>query len=350
MLLRYFLFCFIFICYKLTCTKAISTPCPDSIDESQNPQSASIHLSDNISFEYQSGSESEHRRSLSPTTQLLDNIDQELSSKSTSETIEVGLGSRDWLTKGKKALPRGWLDIVKSHSNYVPNLDQTRILWKPTNPDSTEYVLGVENAGVRGIAQLWITGHLQWVNLTSIGEYKTWNVKLAIADQDTTLLANFLSTYGVLQQTWSKSTLTGVLSLSAKQVAVARQLQLMDDGEERSQLQTMSEAGHYPLAYNGVSQTNPDPGCDLDLFERGSFVAVEFQIHSHSFAASKKRGASIGYTFRLQSVYLVEDKVEEIATPKKRKAGPDEWLHTPPRNKKSRMGDNPLEFSISKSK
>lgn len=67
------------------------------------------------------------------------------------------------------------------------------------------------------------------------------------------------------------------------------------------------------------SLTNPDPGCDLDLFEKESLVAAEMQIYSHSFPVTKKRNTSAGYTFRLQSVYLIEDQVEEIVTPKKQK-------------------------------
>lgn len=95
----------------------------------------------------------------------------------------------------------------------------------------------------------------------------------------------------------------------------------MEDDEERRDLESMVKADLYPLAYNGVTKTNPDPGCDLQLFERGSLVAAEVQIHSHSFAATKKKDAAIGYSFRLQSVYLVEDQKEEVATPRKRKPG-----------------------------
>lgn len=108
-----------------------------------------------------------------------------------------------------KNFPKSWLDVVKTHSNYLPNLDQTRILWKPTNQDSTEYVLGIEGIQARGIAQLWITGHLQWANLDSTGEYKTWSIKLTMTNQDTMLLVDFLSTCRVLGRTWPKSSLGG---------------------------------------------------------------------------------------------------------------------------------------------
>lgn len=114
-----------------------------------------------------------------------------------------------------------------------------------------------------------------------------------MTNQDTALLATFLSTCGVLKQGWSKSNLTEVLSIPAKQAAVAQQLKLIEEDEERTQLEAMLEIHLYPLGYDGVSKVNPDPVCDLGLFEKRSLVAVEIQIHSHSFAANLKRGALV---------------------------------------------------------
>lgn len=112
----------------------------------------------------------------------------------------------------------------------------------------TEHVLRLEGVDTPSIAQLWVIGRLQWANLNSTGEYKTWDIKLAMTNQDTALLADFLSTCGILGQTWSKSNLTGVLSLSARQTAVASQLKLMEEDEERTCLEAMLETNLYPLA------------------------------------------------------------------------------------------------------
>ena len=118
-----------------------------------------------------------------------------------------------------------------------------------------------------------------------------------MTNKHTALLADFLSSCGVLRQAWSKLCLTNELSLSTRKTAVADQLDLIEENEERCRLQSMLKADLYPLAYNGISSTNPDPGCDLDLFQSRGFVAAEMQVHAHSFPPNKNRGAAIGYTF-----------------------------------------------------
>lgn len=80
---------------------------------------------------------------------------------------------------------------------------------------------------------------------------------------------------------------------------VSRQLLLVDDGEERSRLQTMAENNKYSLAYNGVSDTNSNPECDLSLFTSNFIVAAEVQIHAYNFPKIKTRDASLDYTFCL---------------------------------------------------
>lgn len=75
-------------------------------------------------------------------------------------------------------------------------------------------------------------------------------------------------------------------------------------------------------------------------------MAVEFQIHSRNFATANDPDGTRDYGFRLQSVYLVHEKKPDVSTPKNRKCGPDEWLVSPPRTRKSKFGENLLEWTF----
>ena len=225
---------------------------------------------------------------LSSTTKPADFAYRSLPSQPSSSVAGTKQESRDWLTQKGKTVPRGWLDIIKVHSNYLPNLDQNRTLWKPSNIDRTQHVLGIQETEAQDIAQFWVTGRLQWVNLALSGEYKTWNVKLALTDPHTAILVDFLSPCGILGKAWSKSTLTNLLSLSAQQTAVADQLKLMEEDKEQRHLQSLLEADLYLLAYNKILKTNPDLGCELHLFEKECLVAAEMQVYFYSFPLIKK--------------------------------------------------------------
>lgn len=88
----------------------------------------------------------------------------------------------------------------------------------------------------------------------------------------------------------------------------------------------------------------PDPGHDVDDFRNGSKVAVEFQIVSRNFRASKKIDAVKAYSFRLLGVYLIEDPAQSsVSTPDKRRRGEDQFIITPPRTKRTITSMNPLE-------
>ena len=59
----------------------------------------------------------------------------------------------------------------------------------------------------------------------------------------------------------------------------------------------------------------PDPGHDVEDFRAGSAVAVEFQIHSRNFKATKKTDATKAYSFRLLGVYLIDEpRVSMVST------------------------------------
>lgn len=91
----------------------------------------------------------------------------------------------------------------------------------------------------------------------------------------------------------------------------------------------------------------PDPGHDVEDFRAGSTMAVEFQIHSRNFKATKKTDATKACSFRLLRVYLiVEPKVLMVFTPEKCRRGVVGWLVTPPRTKKTCSSKNRLELTV----
>lgn len=106
----------------------------------------------------------------------------------------------------------------------------------------------------------------------------------------------------------------------------------------------------FPFTYDvrgsaDVDSDYPDPGHDVDDFKSGATVAVEFQILSRNFKASKKVDAVKAYSFRLLGVYLVDDPMHStMSTPEKRRRGEDEWMVTPLRTKRTITSRNPLEI------
>lgn len=88
----------------------------------------------------------------------------------------------------------------------------------------------------------------------------------------------------------------------------------------------------------------PDPDYDVDDFRNGSKVAIEFQIVSRNFKASKKIDAVKASSFRLLGVYLIEDPAHSsVSTPEKRRRGENEWIITPPRTKRTITSMKPLD-------
>lgn len=76
------------------------------------------------------------------------------------------------------------------------------------------------------------------------------------------------------------------------------------------------------------------------------FTAVEFHVHAQDMPASARFTGIHNYSFQLQSVCLIELKNPEVSTPKNRKRGLNEWMISPPRTGKSRVGDSPLEWTV----
>ncbi|MCJ1260686.1 hypothetical protein MMC22_000548 [Lobaria immixta] len=79
-------------------------------------------------------------------------------------------------------------------------------------------------------------------------------------------------------------------------------------------------------------------------------VAVKFQIHSRNFAIANDPDGTRDYEFHWQNVYLVQEKKPDVSTPKNRKRGPDVWLASPPRTRKSKFGENLLEWAVKEKK
>ncbi len=68
-----------------------------------------------------------------------------------------------------------------------------------------------------------------------------------------------------------------------------------------------------------MSSDFPDPGHNVDNFKGVAIVAVEFQILSRNFKASKKIDVVKAYLFRLLEMYLVDDPIHStISTLNKR--------------------------------
>lgn len=100
-------------------------------------------------------------------------------------------------------------------------------------------------------------------------------------------------------------------------------LEPSEEDKEVTMLTKLLGNNTFPFTYDGTDDTCPDPGHEIAKFTKG-----------------KK-----DYTFRLQSIYLVQLPRAHVSTPRKQKVDEAgfEWLVTPPRTKKSAFADNPLK-------
>lgn len=72
---------------------------------------------------------------------------------------------------------------------------------------------------------------------------------------------------------------------------------------EVNRLKNLVELGRYPFTYDGTTNRQSDPGCDVDEFRAESKVVVELTIHAMDFGSRE-------YHFRLQSIVLIADDEE----------------------------------------
>ena len=243
-----------------------------------------------------------------------------------------------------------WEDGVKSKPTYLANFEWSRSFWNPLNGSETMNILAMKSTGgTKGVAQLWVIGKLEYTSLV-VNQYPTFTVKLCLANDDRNTLRMMLKKWGNLGKDWESSNIESVISFSTRPEKVEELIELITDDEEvRDIVQAIHLQDTFPFTYDvrksaKVKGDYPDPGHDVDDFKAGARVAVEFQIVSRNFKASKRIDAVKAYSFRLLGVYLIDEPTNStISTPEKRRRGDDEWMVTPPRTKKTITSINPLE-------
>lgn len=83
-------------------------------------------------------------------------------------------------------------------------------------------------------------------------------------------------------------------------------------------MESLYDAEKLLFTYDGIADSNPNPGYNLEKFWREQFIAVEFNIYSINFMTKSNPTNSFFYIFYLQSVYLTdEDKIRSILKKKK---------------------------------
>lgn len=100
---------------------------------------------------------------------------------------------------------------------------------------------------------------------------------------------------------------------------------IIDNEEVHDIVQAIHIQDTFPFTYDvreaaGVEGDYPNPGHDVDDFKAGARVAVEFQLYSRNFKATKNIDAVKAYSFRLLGVYLIDDpSSENVSAPEKRR-------------------------------
>ncbi len=154
-----------------------------------------------------------------------------------------------------------------------------------------------------------------------------------------------------LGKDWNPGSIKSVVNFSTRPNKVQELIELISDNEDAlDMVRTIHFQDTFPFIYDvqesaNVSSDFPDPGHDVDNFKAGAIVAVEFQILSRNFKASKKVDAVKAYLFRLLGVYLVDDLIHStMSTPNKRQRGEDEWMVTSPWTRRTITSKNPFEI------
>lgn len=203
--------------------------------------------------------------------------------------------------------------------------------------------------GSKGVAQLWVIDKVEYVTLV-VNQFPSYTVKLCLTGDDQNTLRLMLKKWGNLEKNWDLSTIKSIVNFSTRPDKVEELIGLISGNEK---VQDIVKIIHYqdtfPFTYNVRKTTDmdadyPNPGHDVDDFKNGSKVAVEFQIMSRNFKASKKVDAVKAFFFRLLGVYLIDNPIQTtVSTPEKRRRGENEWMVMPPRTKKTITSINPLE-------
>ncbi len=238
----------------------------------------------------------------------------------------------------------------KTKPTYLANFDWSKLFWNPLNGSETMNILAWKTpGGAKGVAQLWVIGKIEYATLV-VNQFSSYMIKLCLTSDDRQNLRLMLKKWGNLGKDWNPASIKSVVNFSTRPDKVQELIELISDDEEALDVvRTIYFQDTFPFTYDvresaDVNSDFPDPGYDVDDFKAGATVAVEFQILSRNFKASKKVDAVKAYSFRLLGVYLVDDPMHStMLTPNKRQRGEDEWMVTPPRTRKTITSKNPLE-------
>lgn len=148
-------------------------------------------------------------------------------------------------------------------------------------------------SGSKGAAQLWIVGKVEYATLV-VNQFPSYKVKLCLTSDDRNNLRLTLKKWGNLGKDWDPSNVESIVNFSTRPDKVEELIELITGNEV---VQDTVKAIHYhdtfPFTYDVRKTTDmdadyPDPGHDVDDFKNGSKVAIEFQVVSRNFRASKR--------------------------------------------------------------
>ena len=243
-----------------------------------------------------------------------------------------------------------WEESVKTKLTYLANLDWSKAFWNPLNGSETMNILAMKVPGdTKGVAQLWVIGKIEYTTLV-INQFPSYTVKLCLTSDDWNNLRLMLRKWGNLGKDWDLASLESVLNFSTRPDKVEELIQLIrGDEKARDVVRTIHFQDTFPFTYDvwrsaDIDTDYPNPGHNVNDFKSGARVAIEFQILSWNFKASKKVDTVKAYSFQLLGVYLVNDPVHStMSIPDKCQRGDNKWMVTPPRTKKIVTSMNPLE-------
>lgn len=225
--------------------------------------------------------------------------------------------------------------VLTDSSNLITNVNWDLRFWKATNTSATMHSLGINGKdGSKEVAAFWIYEVVEFANLTALGTYKSWSLRLACDDDEINIIRDNLQRRGILGPHWRDESEDKFLRLRCGKSHVKDLIKVMDNEDEREWMESLCDREIFPFIYNGIANANPNPGYDLDEFRTGQYVAVEFTTHAIDFRTKKNPGGTFKYNFRMHSIYLVYGGRSQVSTPSRRKRGPDEWLISPTRTRK----------------
>ncbi len=153
-----------------------------------------------------------------------------------------------------------------------------------------------------------------------------------------TEIQSFLETSGILVKDWKKGS-DNTISMLSKKNHVNDQIDLIDNRDENEWMKKLYSKRTFPFTYDGIADINPNHGHDIDPFGPRQNVAAEFSTHAINFKSTAKPDGTFNYNFCLRNIYLVDGGLT-ISTPKKRKQGPDEWVDSSPKTRKTNVQAN----------